>query len=288
MGGTSTTSQTQSSQTNPYSPASTGLNGILSGVTNMVPAAGTLTPGQSGAINQVISNSSGQPNYAPAIGSGTFGLLNGGGANDNNAAITQNLGNYQGLLAKTASGGNIGANSALQPQLDTIASDVTNQTNGQWAAAGRDGSPGNAQALARGIAQGEAPVIAGQYNTDVSNQLAAANSLYGAANTTFGMLNNNTAAANQNFTNGVGNVTAGLNAENAAPTAALNAASQNFNIPASQYQTLLGMLSPVAAQFSTQNGQSNGTSTMSGAQQFSTIMQGLGTLMPKANINFAA
>ena len=59
----------------------------------------------------------------------------------------------------------IGANSALKPQLQTIQDDVTNTTNGQFAAAGRDMSPANYQAVARGVAQGEAPVIANQYNS---------------------------------------------------------------------------------------------------------------------------
>jgi hypothetical protein len=235
-----------------------------------------------------VSNSNSQPNYNPAISAGTLGLLNGGGANNNNGAISQNLTNYQGLLNSTASGANIGANSALQPQLDQIATDTTNSVNGAWAAAGRDGSPGNAQALGRGIAAGEAPVIAQQYNTDVANQLGAASSLYNAGNTTYGLLNQNQAAANQNFTNGVGSVSTGLNAENAAPNSTLAAESQAFGIPVSQLTTLLGAISPVAAQFGTQSGQSQGTSTMSGAQQFGMLAQGLGSLWPKSPISFGA
>jgi hypothetical protein len=288
MGGTSSSSQTQSSSLAPYSAASTGMNGILGSLSAMAPGAGSLNSTQSGAINQVIANANGTPNYSAPINSGTMGLLNGGGANNNNPAISQNLTNYQGLLGSTASGANMGQNSALKPQLDQIATDVGNSVNSSWAAAGRDGSPGNTQALARGIAAGQAPVIANQYNVDNTNRLNAAGSLYGAGNTTYGMLNQNQAAANQNFTNGVGSVSAGLNAENAAPTAAINAAAQAFNIPVSQLQTLLGSISPIAAQFGTQTGQSNGTSTMSGAQQFGTIAQGIGSLWPKGNISFGA
>jgi hypothetical protein len=130
---------------------------------------------------------------------------------------------------------------------------------------------------------------AGRSNTTpTTNALGAATSLYGAGNTTYGLLNGNQNQANQNFTNGVGAVSSGLNAQNAAPTAAINAMAQQFNIPASQLQTLLGMVSPVAAQFGTQNGQSTGESTMSGAQQFATIAQGIGSLWPKGNISFGA
>lgn len=289
MGGTSTSKQTQTSSLAPYDPASGALQGILGGINKLVPQAGTLTSGQQGAIDQVIKNANGTPDYSQPINSGVTGLLNGGGATKYDPQITANLDTLKnGILGQTASGANIGQNPALKAQLDQIATDVTNQTNGAWAAAGRDGSPGNSQALARGIASGVAPVLAQQYNTDVNNALGAATTLYGAGNTTYGLLNGNQNQANTNFTNGIGAVSAGLNAENAAPTAAINAMAQQFNIPASQLQTLLGMVSPVAAQFGTQTGHSEGESTMSPAQQFATIAGGLGSLWPKGNISFGA
>jgi hypothetical protein len=288
LGGTSKTTQTQTSSLAPYEPASGALQGILGSINKMVPQAGTLTAGQQGAINQVISNANRTPDYSAPINSGVTGLLNGGGAQNNDAAIRSNLETYRGLLTPTATGANMGQNSALKAQLDQITSDVTNQVNSQWAAAGRDGSPGSTQALARGIASGVAPVLAAQYNTDADRALNAATAMYGAGNTTYGLLNDTQSNANTNFTNGIGSVAAGLNAQNAAPTAAINAMAQEFNIPASQLQTLLGMISPVAAQFGTQNGRSEGESTMSGAQQFATIASGIGSLWPKGNISFGA
>lgn len=272
MGGTSNTTQQSSSSLAPYSPASGSINGILGSLGNLSGSAASLTPGQTGAISSIESNAAGTPNYSAPIASGTAGLLNGGGANNNNGAISSNLGLLNSNIGATASGANIGANSALQPQLDQIATDTANSVNSNWAAAGRDGSPGNSQALARGIAAGEAPVIAGQYNQDVANQQSAANSLYNAGNSTYGLLNQNQTQANQNFTNGVGTVSNGLSAENAAPNSVLSADSNIFGIPASQLQTLLGSISPVAAQFGTQNGTSSGTSTMSGIQQIAALL----------------
>lgn len=288
MGGTSKSTQTTQSQLTPYAPATDGMNGILGSLSNMAPGAGSLNGTEQGAINQVIGNSNGTPNYAAPIQSGTMGLLNGGGANNNNGAISQNLSNYQGLLQSTANGSNMGQNSALKPLLDQTATDYHNANAGAWAAAGRDGSPGAAQAEARGVAAAQAPIIASQFNTDNTNRLNAAGSLYGAGNSTYGMLNNNQQTANQNFQNGVGSVSAGLNAQNAAPTAAINAAAQQFNIPVSQLQTLLGSISPVAAQFGQTNGTQTGTQTMSGIQQAAMLMQGVGSMMPKGNISFGA
>ena len=287
MGGTSTSKSTQTSQLAPYDPASGSLKGILSGLNSFVPQAGTLDGGQRDAINQVVSNSNGQPNYNPAISSGTMGLLNGGGAQNNDAAIKNNLGMLQnGFVGQTASGANVGNNTALKAQLDTAAADTSQAINSQWAAAGRDGSPGNAQAVARGVTQATAPIIAAQYNTDVSNALNAGKSLYDAGNTTYGMLNGNQANANANFTNGIGAVSSGLNAENAAPTATINALAQRFNIPVSQLSTLLGSVAPVAAQFGQNNASSSTESTMSPVQQFALLASGIGSMMPKGPISF--
>jgi hypothetical protein len=64
--------------------------------------------------------------------------------------------------------------------LSALNSDITNQINGQFAAAGRDLSGANSQALARGLSQGEGQLLANQYNQNAANQLGAANALYGA------------------------------------------------------------------------------------------------------------
>jgi hypothetical protein len=277
MGGTSSSSQTQTSTTTPWSTATPALTGLLGGVNGLTPSAG-LNATEQGAINQLVGNAQAGNPYAGAIGSAATGLLNGGGANANNGAITQNLANYQSQLEPYANGSMIGNNTALQGQLDTAAADATNQINSEFAAAGRDLSPGNSQALARGITQAQAPIIAGQYNQDVANQLNAANALYGAGNTTYGLLNANQTQTNTNLQNGANLASTALEAQNYAPNAVLNAEQQAFNIPASNYTTLLGAVSPVAQAFGTSNGSGTGTQTMSGAQQFGTILSGLGNL----------
>jgi Chaperone of endosialidase len=279
MGGTSTSTQSQTSQTNPYAPASGALSGILGGINSLVPGAGSLTGAQTGAINTLTANGqAGDPNAAAST-AGVAGLLNGGGATANNANINSAYQQYQGLLNSTANGSNIGANSALIPQLNQIATDTTNDINSQFAAAGRDGSPANTQALARGIAAGEAPVLASQYNTDVTNQLGAAGSLYNAANTTYGLLNNANSTANANIQAGIGADPAAYAATNAGANQTLQAQANLFGIPVSQLTTLLGAVSPVAQAFGTQNGSSSGTQTASGAQQFGELAGGVGGLL---------
>lgn len=278
MGGTSTSTSSQTSQTTPWAPASGTLNGILTGVGGLVSQAGGNATTQ-GATNTLLSNYSAGNPYASAIGGVASGLLGGGGANANNGAIGANLSAYKGMLQPLASNTDYNpyATPGFANALATSDADIANSVNGQFAAAGRDGSPANTQALARGIAQGNSQAIANQYNTNVQNQQTAASNLYGAGNNTYGLLNQNNQTANSNAVTGMGAADAALNANNWGANGVLTTAQNAFNLPASQYHTLLGMVSPVAQAFGTTN--SNGTSsqTMSPIQQLATLGGALGS-----------
>lgn len=276
MGGTSTSSQTQTSQSSPWSAATPALNGILSGINSLVPQAG-VNAATKGAENTLLSNYSTGNAYAPAIGNVATGLLNGGGANANDDAIRASLAAYRGQLSPLASNTNYNpyATPGFADALKTSDADITNSINGQWAGAGRDQSPGNAQALARGLAQGNSQAIVNQYQNNVQNQQAAANNLFGGGNTTYGLLNNTQATANTNRQAGVGAASAALDANNWGPNGILATESNAFNLPASQYQTLLGTVLPAAQAFGASNSSGTASQTMSPVQQFSTLMGGL-------------
>lgn len=255
MGGSSQQTTQSTSQTSPYAPAKGPLDNILGQLGGQASNAG-LTPTENNALNTLQTNAAGGNPYAGAIGNLATNMLNGGGAKANDGNISANLANYQGMLAPYANGSMVGKNTALQGQLDQIRQDVSNQVNSQFAAAGRDGSAANLQALGRGIAQGTAPVIASQYNQDVANQLNAANSLYGAGNATYGLLNQNQQAANANAQAGAGIGSAALDANNWGANQQLAAEAQRRGIPVQNLSTLLGSISPVAQAFGTQSGTS--------------------------------
>lgn len=284
MGGTSTSQQKSTSQTTPYAAAQPGMDAAAAGLTGLIPSA-AINPTQTGAINTLTANANnGQSaNYAGLLDKSATSLLGGGGAQNNDQGIHDAFASYRKLLDPYASGGMIGANSALQPYLGTLTSDITNNVNGQFAAAGRDMSPGNSQALGRGIAQGLSPVIAGQFNTDTDRALGAAGSIYGAGNTTYGMLNGTNAQANQNQQAGAGQASTALQATNYAPNSILDAEGKRFNIPAQNYTTLLGALSPVAQAFGQTNGTQEGSQTMSPVQQAAMLMQGFGSMLGLKN-----
>ncbi len=278
MGGQSTTSQTQQSQTAPWQAAQPDLQSILGQLNPLITNSG-LTPTESSAINQLSQNAAQGNPFTGQITGLASNLLNGGNATAQAPALQSGLSTLQSQLTPFANGSMVGNDPALQAQLAQIATDTTNQVNGQFAAAGREFSGANQQALARGIAQGEAPVIASQYNQDVANQLNAANSLFGAQNTTSNALSGLNQQALANQLQGVSSTQDALNARNYAPQQQLALAQLAQSIPAQNLQLLAQIGVPIAGLGSQTNSNTQGTQDMSGAQQFGTIAGGLGSLL---------
>jgi len=284
MGGTSTTTgkTAQESQTTPWAPADPELQSIISG---LQPSIGNLgvTPQVTNAFNQLEANA-GNPNplAAPAMNAGAA-LLN-GGANFNQASgiLGSNYNTVAGALSPFTGGSAFdpSRNPALAAQLATVNQQVQNTVNPEFAAAGRLGSPANAQAIAQGIALGDSGIL----QNAAANQLSAANALSGAGNATAGNLGSLDATNAGILGSGINAAANAYNAQNLGPQALLAAALQQSALPISNAATLMGILSPVAAQFGQQtgSGSSDGTSTMSGAQQFGTISQGIASLFPKS------
>ncbi|WP_298255828.1 tail fiber domain-containing protein [Bradyrhizobium sp.] len=277
MGGQSTTSQTQQSQTAPWQAAQPDLTSILGQLNPLISNSG-LTPTESGAINQLSQNAAQGNPFTGQITGLASNLLNGGNATAQAPNLQGGLSTLQSQLTPFANGSMVGNDPALQAQLAQIASDTTNQVNGQFAAAGREFSGANQQALARGIAQGEAPVIASQYNQDVANQLNAANSLFGAQNTASSALSGLNQQALANQLQGASSAQDALNAQNYAPQQQLALAQLAQSIPAQNLQLLAQIGVPIAGLGTQSNSNTQGTQDMSGAQQFGTIASGLGAL----------
>ncbi len=253
MPGGSEQKQTSTSQASPYAPAQGSIDSILGKLNAQIPNA-DLNATESGALDALKANASAGNPYKGLLSENANSLLSGGGAQANDAGISSALADYKGLLSPYASGSMIGKNDALKAQLDTISRDVSDQVNGQFAAAGRDFSGMNQQTLARGIAQGTAPVLAAQYNADADRALNAANSIYGASNTSYGLLNQNNQQANANKTAGIDVGNAALDANNWGANGLLSIEAQRRGIPVSNLQTLLGTISPVGQAFGTNTG----------------------------------
>lgn len=291
MGGKSTSTQetTQSSTTNPWAPAQSALTGILGQLNSNLGNTG-ITGAENSALNSMSSNANSFSQFSPQINNVMSGLLSGGGANAQAPMVNQSLADYQRRLNPIADGANIGpeGNPALRGYLDTISNDVQNRVNGMFAGAGRDLSGANQGTLARGIAEGTAPILASQYNTDFGNMRSAADALYGAGNTTAGLLTgmNQQGVANQQA--GVQLAPSAFEAQQSGARGILEAESLRRGIPVEALGLLAQIGIPIAGLGGTQTGTgtTTGTNQMSGAQQFGMIAGGIGNLMPKFPIKF--
>jgi hypothetical protein len=277
MGGQSTTTQTQQSQTAPWLAAQPALQGILSQISAGLNNTG-LTSAETGALNTLQQNAAQGNPYAGQIAGYAQSLLNGGGANAQAPNVQSDLSTLQGQLTPYANGSMVGNNPALAAQLAQIQTDVGNSVNSQFAAAGRDFSGANQMAYGRGIAAGEAPVIAAQYNQDVANQMAAANSLYNAGNTTAGTLAGMQQQYLANQGQGVTAAQSALDAQNYGANATLAEEAQRRGIPVQALSLLAQIGTPIAGLGSQSNGTSNTTQDMSGIDEFAKLAGGIGSL----------
>jgi hypothetical protein len=277
MGGTSKQSTTQSSTTEPWKDAQPALQGILGQLSTNLGNTG-LTGAESGALDTLQRNAGQASQFAPAITNFANNLLSGGNAGAESGNIQNGLSTFQNQLTPYANGSMIGNNPALKAQLDTIMSDVGNNINGQFAAAGRDFSGANQQAYGRGVAQGIAPVLASQYNQDVANQINAAGQLYGAQNTTSGLLAglNQQSLANQQA--GVTAAGQATDAANAGANQTLAAEAARRGIPVQALGLLAQIGIPIAGLGGQSTGQSTTTQQMSPVQQFMGIMGGINSM----------
>jgi len=278
MGGQSSSTQTQQSQTAPWQAAQPMLQSILGQLGTGLNNTG-LTSAETGALGTLKNNAAEGNPYAGQIGDYASSLLSGGGANAQAGNVQGNLAAFRDQLTPYANGSMIGNNPALDAQLAQIRSDVGNSVNGQFAAAGRDFSGANQMAYGRGIAAGEAPVIAAQYNQDTANQINAANALYNAGNTTAGTLSGLQQNYLANQGQGVTAAQSALDARNYGANATLAEEAQRRGIPVQALGLLAQIGVPIAGLGSQTNGTTQATQEMSGADQFGKIAAGIGTLL---------
>jgi len=278
MGGQSSSTQTQQSQTAPWAATQPMLQSILGQIGTGLNNTG-LTSAETGALNTLRGNAAQGNPYTGQIGDYATSLLRGGGADAQAGNVQGNLNTLQSQLTPYASGSMIGSNPALDAQLTQIRTDVGDSVNSQFAAAGRDFSGANQMAYGRGVAAGEAPVIAAQYNQDVANRFNAANMLYNAGNTTAGTLSGMQQNYLANQGQGVTAAQSALDARNYGANATLAEEAQRRGIPVQALSLLAQIGVPIAGLGSQSNGTTQGTQEMSGADQFGKIAGGIGSLL---------
>jgi hypothetical protein len=273
----SSTTQNQSGTIDPYAPSQGALSGILGGINSLVPNYGP-TNTQTNALNQLQSNAQSMPNYTSQAEGLTNSLLTGG--QNYQPMVNNAYSQYQGAVNPLMTGSlDPRQTPGLSDALGAIQSDVGNQVNGMFAGAGRDMSGLNQQSLARGIAQGEAPVIVGQYNQNVANRMNAANGLLGGAQST---ANTNSGLQQTQFGNQLTGLNTGLTgvpqAMNASPNASLAASAQAYGLPIQDLAQLEGLTIPIAGAGKSYTGTANSNTNSSSTPSMLQDIMGVGSM----------
>lgn len=276
MGSGPQTTSNSSSSTQPWlaaQPQLQSLLGKLGGLNTDV------TGNQSAAANSLVGAASGLPNFSGAAGGAASGLLGGGGANQYAPMLQGAYGNLQSSLSGLTNPANLNPYNTpgFSQALSTMNNDIGNQVNDRFAAAGRDLSPGNSTALARGLSQGEGSLLQSQYNQNASNLMGASNSLYGAGAGTAQGLTGFNQLGNQNQLAGAGlaGQIPGLALQPG--QAQLGAANTQQGLPGQNLGAYSNLLTPLAQLGS----QSNGTQTQqTQVPAWQQALQVAGTLGP--------
>ncbi len=284
--GTSKSTQNSSQQStatqNPWAQSMPAVEGILNAVNSQV-GSWMPTSAENGALGTIQNNAQGAQNYGGQATSLANDLM--GGATGSNAAMMNKAyTDYQGQLNPYLNPDYLDPTKSpgMQGLLNTIRSDVSNQVNGQFAGAGRDMSGLNMQTLARGISQGEAAPLLGQYNANVATQRGAQDAAYGAGNNTAGLLQGLT---QQDFNNRFQGLDTALNgiplAQNNQANQILQAGQTARGMPLQNLGMLEGLTIPLAGLGGTTN--TTGTGTQTGTQTMSPFQMIMGGLMGSAN-----
>lgn len=255
MPGGSTTEQQTSEKTDPWAPAQGQLKGLLSTLGGMNTSE---TPWQKNAVSDLYNSTTGLPNFG-ASGTNLADTLFGYSNDAQKGLLTGGNNSYQGILSSYLKPEYLNPYSTpgFSDAMETAKNDVTNSINSQFAAAGRDLSPANSTAIARGVTQAQAPIIADQYNKNVGTQLGAAGAGYGANTGTAGGLSSLDQAELAARTGGLGVAGSVPGLYTAPASAALGAANTGYAQPWQNLGMLSQQLLPIAALGS----QSNGTGT---------------------------
>jgi len=221
-----------------------------------------VTSGQQAGLNALQAGAAGIPQLGPQATNVATGLLGSSVNPQYRGMLGDALSSLKGTLNPFLTPGGANGNPALRGYLDVARDDAANSVNSMFAGAGRDLSGAHMTALGRGITQAEAPILAGQYNTDVDRAINAGNTIYNATGGTVGGLQGLDQQALANQVQGLGAASALPGLYTAAGSAQLGAANAGYAQPWQNLGMLSGSVIPIAGL----GAQSSGTKTETQSQ----------------------
>lgn len=271
MGGSTKSTQSTNATSEPWKPTIPGLEGLIGQIGSQSGNVG-LTGNETGAIGSLLSNAqSGNP-YAGQIGGLATDLLGGGGP-DRTGVVNQSYQDLQSSLTPFARGDFL--NPTQNPFYQQVSNDVSNRVNSMFAGAGRDFSGAHLGTLARGIAEGTAPL----YENERARQMAAIQGLYGGGLQTAGLLSGLDQTGLANRQAGIGASSAALQARDSGANQILAAEALRRGIPLENLGNIESLMVPLAQLGGQQQSTTTGTSqTPLGQQIIGGGIGGLGLL----------
>lgn len=243
-------------KTNPYDPASGGVNDLITRISGQIPNT-SATGAETGALNSLETKAQTGNPWAGDIVALASDLFKGG--TDRTGVVNDAYSQYQKMMTPVTSTdySDPTKNAGLQSWLSSVTGDVMNNVNSQAAAMGRTGSASQAQAAGRGVAAGIAPI----YAQLEGNRLGAINGLYNAGNTTATTLSGLDSTALSNRAAGVGAANSALTARDAGDNATLAIEAQKRNLPLQNMGAISNLLMPMATSWGTSTTDQNSTTT---------------------------
>lgn len=262
-GDTKTTNTSQSSETNPWGITVPALTNLVGGLGNISTG---VTGDQTAALNKLNQSASSIPDMSGAE-TGTVNSAFGTDTSGQQGLLQNTFDKTQGNLSGLLDPNNLNPYNTpgLSDALGTLTSDITKQVGSQYAGSGRDpsGAGSFAGSLGRGLMQGEAPVIAQAYQSNVGNLLNANNANEANANTTASGITNQKLqqlAAQFQGLQGAGALPGLLTAP---ASAQLGAANTSYGQPIQNISGVESALNPIAALGGTSSGQGTQTTDTS-------------------------
>jgi hypothetical protein len=269
--GSSKKKSSSTGKQDPWAPTIPYLENYLGKVGDLSSSLGGATPGQTSAYTELTDLYSGGSPFTGQISELASDTLE--GVPSQSGTVQEAYGRVNEALNPYVSGEylNMESNPYIQGLLSTVGDQISERVNSQFAGAGRDLSGMNQKALARGISEGQLPILFNQFNQQQANQLGAANALAGISQNTAQVSQGLDQAALSGRAGGVPIAEASLASEAWGPENLFNLEQIFKDLPAQDLATIGSLLFPAAqlGQQQQSTGKESGTSVGFGANLLS-------------------
>lgn len=255
--------QTQSSKTDPWSPAQPLLQKLLDQYGGL---STDVTGGQSGAIGNIIAGANEVPNFG-GTGADAINKLFSSSTAPQVGMLSSSLDQLKSNIGGTASGANLDPykTPGFSDAISTMTNDITNRVKGVYNASGRDpsGAGSFAKSLGRGLTEGISPTIAAEAARLRGEQHGAAGTLYNAGNTTAGAITGQQQVPLSNAVQALNSAGLLSSLFTQPGTTQLQAANTAYQQPYGNLAALLAPAAQIGGLGGSTSGQSNTTVTQS-------------------------